>query len=127
MRSRSERPQISGTRPARGGERGSVTAEFAVALPAVALVLAVCLGGVQAVSIQVRLTDAAADAARTLARGDGVGLASARLSAAVAGASLSVDDAGDLVCVTASAPAGAHTVLAALTVAARSCALGGGL
>ncbi|MET1017792.1 MAG: TadE family type IV pilus minor pilin, partial [Leifsonia flava] len=112
---------------ATGGERGSVTAEFAVALPAVALVLAVCLGGVQAVSVQVRLTDAAADAARTLARGDGVDLASARLSAAVPGASLSVDGAGDLVCVTASAPAGAHTVLAALTVTARSCALGGGL
>ncbi|MEL4320111.1 TadE family type IV pilus minor pilin [Leifsonia sp. YIM 134122] len=127
MRSRSERAQIRATRPAGGGERGSVTAEFAVALPAVALVLAVCLCGVQAVSIQVRLTDAAADAARTLARGDGVDMASARLSSAVSGASLSVDEEGDLICVTASARAGAHTVLAALTVSARSCALGGGL
>ncbi|WP_235492763.1 MULTISPECIES: TadE family type IV pilus minor pilin [unclassified Leifsonia] len=104
-----------------------MTAEFAVALPAVALVLAVCLAGVQAVSIQVRLTDAAADAARTLARGDGVDLAAARLSAAVPGATLSVDSSGDLVCVAAGAPAGSHAVLAALTVSARSCALGGGL
>lgn len=108
------------------GQRGSVTAEFAVALPAVALVLAICLGGVQAVSVQVRLTDAAADAARTIARGDAAEVAVARLAVAVPGARLQVDAGAELVCVTASAPAGTRTVLAALAVTARSCALGGG-
>lgn len=60
---------------ARGGERGAVTAEYAVLLPAVVVVLvAVLLAGAAAV-IQVRSQDAAASAARVLARGDGEGLA----------------------------------------------------
>ena len=51
---------------------------------------------------------------------------SARLSVAVPGARLEVDAGADLVCVSVSAPAGTRTVLAALAVTARSCALGGG-
>ena len=47
-----------------------MTAEFAVALPAIALVLAACLASVQLVGQHVRLTDAAADAARALGRGE---------------------------------------------------------
>ncbi|MDQ1576828.1 MAG: hypothetical protein QOH55_1978, partial [Microbacteriaceae bacterium] len=43
------------------GARGSVTAEFAAVVPAVLLVLAACLGGIQVVGQQVRMTDAAAD------------------------------------------------------------------
>jgi hypothetical protein len=47
-----------------------VTAEFAVALPAVLLCLALCLGAVRVAVQQVRLSDAAAVAARMLGRGD---------------------------------------------------------
>src|SRR6218665_1010590 len=50
-------------------ERGSVTAELAVTLPAVALVLAACLTGVRLVGDNVRLVDAAADAAPPPPRG----------------------------------------------------------
>ena len=53
------------------GERGAVTAEYAVLLPAAVLMLvAVLLAGAAAVQ-QVRNQDAAASAARVLARGDG--------------------------------------------------------
>lgn len=53
------------------GETGAVTAEYAVLLPVIAFVLvAVLLAGAAAVQ-QVRGQDAAAAAARILARGDG--------------------------------------------------------
>ncbi|MFF1877327.1 TadE family type IV pilus minor pilin [Leifsonia sp. NPDC058230] len=47
-----------------------MTAEFAVALPAVLVCLAVCLGAMQVAVQQIRLSDAAAVAARMLGRGD---------------------------------------------------------
>lgn len=53
-----------------GGESGAVTAEFAVALPAVVGVLALCLGAVGAVSTQTILTSLAVDSARVWARGE---------------------------------------------------------
>lgn len=46
------------------------TAEFAVALPAVVLVLATALGGIQLGIAQVQCVDAARAGARMLARGD---------------------------------------------------------
>jgi hypothetical protein len=52
------------------GEGGSVTAEFVVVMPAAIVVVALCLAGFSAVGEQVRLTDAAADVARLVARGD---------------------------------------------------------
>ena len=67
-------------------EAGSSVAEFAVALPAVLLVLAMVLGGVQLGAVQVRLQDAAADAARSLGRGDPVSALAARLARQVPGA-----------------------------------------
>lgn len=51
-------------------EAGMVTAETAVALPAVVLVLAVCLGGVRVGVDQMRCVDAARAGARAAARGD---------------------------------------------------------
>lgn len=50
-----------------------VTAEIAVALPALVLVLTLGLGAVVAVTDQVRCVDAARTAARLLARGEPVG------------------------------------------------------
>lgn len=62
-------------------DSGMVTAEFAVGLPAVVLVLGVGLAGLSAGVDQVRCVDAARLAARALARGDpapeAVGLARA--------------------------------------------------
>ena len=104
-------------------DRGSVTAEFAVTLPAVLLVIALGVGALSAGARQVRLQDAAADAARLLARGEDAARASRVLTAAVPGAELGVERPGDLVCVVATAPAG----IPGLTLSARSCALAGGL
>ena len=59
-------------RPGSGGRmcRGAVTAEFAVALPAVLLLLALLLAGSAAGVTQLRLEEAARAGARALARGE---------------------------------------------------------
>lgn len=51
-------------------ELGAVTAEFAVALPAVTTVLALCLGAASTGVAQVKLEESARAAARAAARGD---------------------------------------------------------
>ncbi|QCQ16706.1 TadE family type IV pilus minor pilin [Microbacterium sp. RG1] len=104
------------------GDRGSAAAEFAVAVPAVLLVLILGIGGLATASAQVRLQDAVADAARLAARGEDAARALAALTRAVPGATGTIGDEGDLVCVTASAPA----PLPVITLRARSCALSGG-
>ena len=105
-------------------QRGSITAEFAAALPAVLVVLACCLGAVQVVGQQVRLTDAAADVARLLARADGAAAASGLLAAVGPGTALTQERQGDFVCVRLSAPSAfAPFAAAGLTLGARSCAL----
>jgi hypothetical protein len=107
----------------RRGEAGSVTAEFATVLPAVVVVLACCLTGIQLAAQQVRLQDAAAAAARSVARGDSLDAA----AGLVPHSRLRVEQHGDIVCVTASAPGSALVgVLRGITVRASSCALGGG-
>lgn len=105
-------------------DRGSVTAEFAVALPAIALVLAACLASVQLVGEQVRLTDAAADAARALGRGESAGAAGAIADRVSGGAALAVTDDGEFVCATLRAPG--RGPLAAIVLEAQSCAVAGG-
>lgn len=98
-----------------------MTAEFAAVVPAIILLLACCLAGLQIAGQQVRLQDAAADVSRSVARGGGAG------PAARVGASVSVTQNGDLVCARLSArsrsPAG---TLLGLTLTASSCALNGG-
>jgi Flp pilus assembly protein TadG len=109
-------------------DEGSAAAEFAVALPVVVLVLAGCLGAIQVASQQVRLTDAAADAARTLARGDSPGVAAARVHRVASAAAMSTSTSGDFVCVELSAPAGFGPAgLAGARVRASGCALAGGI
>lgn len=103
------------------GDAGGAAAEFAVVLPAVLLVLALCLGGVRAATVRLLAQDAAADAARSLARGDPPGSAAARVARAVPSARLSKVDRGDLVCATVTAEGAAG-----IPVSATSCALGGG-
>ena len=105
-------------------DRGSVTAEFATALPAVVLVLAGCLGAVQVVGVQVRLTDASAAAARSLSRGDTPGRAAGLVAGAVSGASLSAERRGEFVCAVVTATGSG--LFAGLTLESRSCSLAGG-
>ncbi|MCA1565859.1 MAG: pilus assembly protein [Acidobacteria bacterium] len=54
----------------RGGDRGTVTVEAALALFSLVLVFAMALAGVSAVSAQLRCIDAAREAARLAARGE---------------------------------------------------------
>ena len=104
------------------GERGSAVAEFAVALPAVLLVLGMVLGGIQLGALQLRLQDAAADAARSLGRGDSASSLAARLDRQVSGARWSSSRSGALVCAHLVASAGGPAALLGLTVSASSCA-----
>ncbi len=83
-------------------DRGSVTAELAVAMPAVVLLVAFCVGAVGLAGQQVRLQHSAAQAARESGR----------------------QQAHDVVCVTLE-EAGAPP-FDALMLSARSCAPGGG-
>lgn len=92
-------------------------------LPAVALMLAVGLGAVHLGALQVGLTDAAADAARLLGRGDPAGEASSRVAAVTPGAAMAVAEAGSLVCVTATASVSVGLLGALFELSGRGCAL----
>ena len=105
------------------GERGSATAEFALAFPAVLGIVALLLGGVQVAGLQVRAQDAAADAARGLGRGDAPGAVQARVVRQLPGAGLESWVDGDLRCVrVAVAPSGPVAALG-LRAVAGACAL----
>lgn len=81
-------------------DAGTVTAEMAVVLPALAVVLVFALWSVAAVTAQLRCVDAARIAARALARGEGtVASVSAARSAAPAGAQVDVSRSGGLLAV----------------------------
>jgi hypothetical protein len=107
-------------------DAGAVAAEFAVALPAVALVLAVCVGAIGVGSQQLRLQDAAADAARGLGRAESASEVAARAARVAAGATIESWGSGDLVCVRLTAAARGPLAVAGLRLAAESCALDGG-
>ena len=80
----------------RASDRGSATAELAVALPVLALLLVVALTAVAAVTAQLRCVDAAREAARAAARGSSDATAAGR-RAAPAGAAVTVDSGGERV------------------------------
>lgn len=101
------------------GDRGSVTVEFAVVLPVVALVLTLLVAAVLVVDGQGRLQSAAAVAARGVGRGDdAVGLAAAERIAP--GSSVTVRRTTDLVCVDATR--GGTGPFAVLPLRATACA-----
>ena len=111
--------------PVLADEGGAVAAELAVALPAVAVVIVLGIGGLLAAATQVRLQDVAADAARIVARGEPEGRAAEVVAEAVRGAASATSWRGDLVCVTATAEPRVAGV--PVPIRATSCALGGGL
>lgn len=104
------------------GERGSAAAEFAVVLPAVALVVVLGIAALSAGTRLVRLNDAVADASRLVARGDDPGRAHAVVAGV--GGSAAIEERGDLVCVSGVVPAPPLLLLPPLT--ATACALAGG-
>lgn len=108
-------------------ERGSVTAELAIAMPAVILLLACCLAGLQAGAMHMRLQDAAAQAARAAARSHSPDTTAALVAGELApAASAAVRQHGMLLCVELSAPARIVGDLGLFAVTAGSCALSGG-
>jgi hypothetical protein len=85
-------------------DRGMVTAELAVAIPVVVVVLALGLSAVRLGIDEIRCVDAARLAARALARGDSEAVArSAAASAAPAGADIALGARGSEVSATVSA------------------------
>ena len=107
------------------GEHGSATAELAVALPIVVLILLLGVGGLGAGMRMVALQDAVADAARVLGRGDDAGGVGAAVARADPTATFGVRRSAGLVCVTASSEARILGAVA-LPVRATGCALDGG-
>jgi Flp pilus assembly protein TadG len=94
------------TGQARLVDDGMVTAEMAVVLPALAVVLVFALWSVAAVTAQLRCVDAAHTAARALARGESSDLSvAAARAAAPPGARVVVSRSGDLVVVEVGATA----------------------
>jgi hypothetical protein len=101
-----------------------VTAEFAVVLPGVVLVLALCLGAVAVVAQQVTLTSLASSGARMLARGDDPAAMRARVTQAAPGTTVARSSNGAFVCVALTRPARFGPLgLGALALSARGCAL----
>ena len=106
------------------GDRGSVTAEIAVGLPAVIVVLAACLGALGLGAAQVRVQDAAADAARLLGRGETTAVVERHIEIVTPGARLTALNRDDLVCTTVSIER--PVLLVSIRVEGSSCALAGG-
>lgn len=114
------RAQIGSHFAAFADDSGSVTAEFAIALPAALLVLGVSVGAIVLAAEKVSLTAGAAEIARHEARGD-TALAQAQLRKLGAHITVSRTDNGSLHCVTLSSRP-ATGVLSLLTVSSFSCA-----
>jgi len=107
------------------GERGSVTAEAAVVLPVLVVLLTVGVGAVSAVTAQMRCVDAAREAARAAARGESSQIAmELAVEAAPDGAQVSLDSGTEriVVTVTAEVPIGGG-LLPAVTVRGEAVAL----
>lgn len=83
-------------------ERGSVTAELALALPSVALVIAVTLGGFSLQVERMKLVDLSATGARALARGEEPAAVEAMLKTASPDANTVIEHEENQVCLSVS-------------------------
>ncbi|MEO9015381.1 MAG: TadE family type IV pilus minor pilin [Terrimesophilobacter sp.] len=114
---------LSPLRANSGSDAGTVTAEFAAVVPAVILILAVCLGSVHLAGRRLTLQDAASDTARILARGE-PSTAARRAQQLVPGVTVAEQSRDGMVCATLTAPvAVAGGMLGTITLTASSCAL----
>ena len=101
-------------------ERGTVTAEFAIVMPAVLVVLGLAIGGIFIAAQRITLVTTAADVARLEARGD-EDRARARLQESGSETSVHRERSGPLHCVTlGSRPGGG--LLSAISIESRACA-----
>jgi hypothetical protein len=102
-------------------ERGTVTAEFAVVMPAVLIVLGVVIGGIFLAAHRVTLVSVSAEVARLEARDD---RAAAELLLARLGPAVEVERErqGPLRCLTLTSHP-AQGLLAGIALSARSCAV----
>ena len=85
---------VSAGRPTLGRQAGMVTAELAVALPALVLVILAAVSGVAVVWTQLRCADAAAAAARLAARGESASTVIPMVSSNLPGATVRLTVAG---------------------------------
>jgi Flp pilus assembly protein TadG len=100
-----------------------VTAEFAVALPALVLAAATAVGGVVAMTDELKCADAAATAARMAARGDSTAMVrSVAMRAAPRGATLVLTTSDGAVTATVTDRLGGFGGLPSLTLRQRSVA-----
>jgi Flp pilus assembly protein TadG len=103
-------------------DAGAVTAEVAIALPTVVVVLVACLAGVGMAMTQHRAHDAAATSTRLLARGESMSRAVDQVERVMPGAMLTAERSGDLICSQVST--GAPLLGRLLPISSRACALG---
>jgi len=109
-------------RSVRNTDGGSVTAEFAIVVPAVIAVLALVVGGIALGRDALAVTTAAHQAARAVARGDDPAQVHNTVLERVPGATVDIVPVSGEVCVTVQAPpaSGARAWFAAPT--AQACA-----
>lgn len=108
----------------RDDERGTVTAEFAIVLPAVLVVLGLVIGGILIASHRITLISVAGEAARLEARGD-TELARERLASLGDGVEVARYQRGRLECLKLSSRPGGG-LLASIVVDAEACSVGDG-
>lgn len=102
-------------------ERGAITAEFALVLPACIAVLGLMIGAIALASHRVSLTALAGEIARLEARGDRAGAEALLSERALPKASATRERSGAVHCVTVTASPG-RGPLAVIPVSGRSCA-----
>ena len=102
-------------------ERGTVTAEFAVVLPAVLIVLGVVISGIVLAAHRLTLVSLSGEIVRLEARGD-EGAAAQLLDRAGSDVDVARDAPGPLHCVTLTSHP-ARGILSGIGVSARSCAV----
>lgn len=114
------RRQLGGFLRQLAGERGAVTAEFAVVLPAIVIVLGLVVGGILLATHRITLVSLAGEIARAEARGDD-SVARAALARVNGGVKIHRSEEGLLHCVTLRSTPG-RGMLSRLVVSANSCA-----
>jgi Flp pilus assembly protein TadG len=105
-------------------DRGAAAAELAVALPAVIVVVVLCVSALAGAGRQVRLEQAAAQAARSAARGEPSDRVLATAAAVLPAVRISIRKDGDVVCIDARVAPGVPLLPELQTTA---CAAAGGL
>lgn len=105
----------------RGDERGVITAEFALVLPAAITVLGLMVGAVSLAAHRVGLVSIAGEVSRLEARGDSAGARAVLESRSPVVVGIERERAGPLHCVTVSATPGIGP-LSVIPVTARACA-----